>query len=100
MKGGIWRFCGELQEQLHRNLPTEKGQALVGAAVGGIEAMLGSLLSGGISHPVQYLQTSTRDSPAFPVLFANAASELPPWHTVFPCAALLVDSSVSDQILH
>lgn len=45
MKGGIWRFCGELQEQLHRNLPTEKGQALVGAAVGGVEAMLGSVFS-------------------------------------------------------
>lgn len=34
VKGGIWRFCGELQEQLHRDLPAEKGQALVGAAVG------------------------------------------------------------------
>lgn len=36
-----------------------------------------SLLSGRISHPVEYLQTSTEDSPAFPGLFANAASEFP-----------------------
>lgn len=36
MKGEIWRFYGELQEQLHRNLPTEEGQALVGTGMGGV----------------------------------------------------------------
>lgn len=41
MKGEIWRFYGELQEQLHRNLPTEEGQALVGAGVESVHSVKG-----------------------------------------------------------
>lgn len=94
MNGGILRY---LQEQLHRNLPAEKGQALVGAGVGVVYLVWGqywaSLLWGGISHPVECLQTSTGDSPAFPALFAKAASELQClklFLSVLPCSRAAV----------
>lgn len=72
----LWGAAGAIAQ----NLPAEKGQALVGAAVGGLEAMLEPPCS---QEGFLTSQTSTGDSPAFPALFANAASELPPWHTVF-----------------
>lgn len=98
---GLWVAAGAIAQKLaYRERPSHWWEQVWGVCVycrGNVRA---SLLSGGISHPVQHLQTSTGDSPTFPTLFANAASELPYLtHRVYLCAALLMYSSVSYSIL-
>lgn len=83
----LWGAAGAIAQELAYRERPGTGGSRCGGSRGNVRA---SLLSGGISHPVEYLQASTGDPPTFPALFANAASELPPWHTMFspvlPCS--------------